>query len=272
MKTKNTLHKLIALAGSQLLALTSVNAAIVFNDDFETPVVEANSYFAQNTSTQIDPAKWVLSGSGFASNRSGIVHEDESIEGLTDEVAGPFFTDPVGSQAWAGRYDDNAGLTSAFQQIGAIAAGQTITVTFDAVVDGYLVENGGLFSGAPGNGSDLDAYLVLFDGASTRNDVRTFNNNTSAILASLTGNQGVTTSYQSFQFSYVVGDNVIDNNGAASGASTTWNPALLGHDIAIRFGENNNAIIDNVSVTIIPEPSTALLGGLSLLALLRRRR
>ncbi|MCF7676406.1 MAG: PEP-CTERM sorting domain-containing protein [Akkermansiaceae bacterium] len=37
-------------------------------------------------------------------------------------------------------------------------------------------------------------------------------------------------------------------------------------------GDNDGVFLDNVSVTAIPEPTTALLGGLGLLALLRRRR
>ena len=35
---------------------------------------------------------------------------------------------------------------------------------------------------------------------------------------------------------------------------------------------NVNSYYDNLSIQTIPEPSTALLGGLGLLALLRRRR
>jgi uncharacterized protein (TIGR03382 family) len=46
---------------------------------------------------------------------------------------------------------------------------------------------------------------------------------------------------------------------------------LAGVD-SIRIMGNNNQTFDNLSITSIPEPSTALLGGLGLLALLRRRR
>ncbi len=49
-----------------------------------------------------------------------------------------------------------------------------------------------------------------------------------------------------------------------------------GHQIQLRIlnsgPRSSFAIIDNVSLTAIPEPSAALLGGLGLLALLRRRR
>lgn len=60
-------------------------------------------------------------------------------------------------------------------------------------------------------------------------------------------------------------------NGTLSG---TWSNLDLGpNDGFISFHANNTvAQIDNLSVTAIPEPSAALLGGLGMLALLRRRR
>lgn len=60
------------------------------------------------------------------------------------------------------------------------------------------------------------------------------------------------------------------------------NPGFVGQDLKIRIimtnestsGNFSQAAIDNVRLdaTVIPEPSTALLGGLGMLALLRRRR
>lgn len=71
----------------------------------------------------------------------------------------------------------------------------------------------------------------------------------------------------------------------ATGASVnfTYNNtlgSLVGDTVALRIsgagttndGGVNTAWVDNISVTAIPEPSAALLGGLGLLALLRRRR
>lgn len=195
---------------------------------------------------------WVRSNQGFASNRSGLVDESEN--------GGANFTDPTGTQAYVGRYSSNTGISSASGTIGSLAVGQTITVTFDAVTDGHNA------------GDDIKAYLVLYNGG-VYNDFRQHIAGTSAVLAQLVQADATTTSYQTFQFSYTVGNAVIDNNGAAAGVATTWNPALLGQDIGIRFANRNgDAIIDNVVVEIIPEPSAALLVGLGMLALLRRRR
>lgn len=244
---------LTCLAPAVMLLSARAHAAVVFSDDFESPDV-GTSYNVAKTSQDIDTSKWVLSTEGFAGDRTGIVNEAGG-DGTS------YFTDPDGSQAWAGRYDDNAGVTSAFGQIGTIATGQTITVTFDAVQDDYMEIND---PGGAGNGTDLDAYLVLFDGAGIRDDVRAFDNETSAVLASLTGAQGVNTTYQTFSFSYTVGDNVDDGSA--------WDPALLGDDMAVRFAQDNNAIIDNVEVSVIPEPGSLALFGLAGLGLLRRRR
>lgn len=269
MKQTFKLAKFFFIAGGSLLALSSVNAAVVFSDDFEGPEISnPTGYSLASTSRTIDTTKWVRATAGFGSDRNGLVHENEN--------GGNTFTDPTGSQAWAGRYSTNTGLTSAFGQIGTIAVGQTITITFDAVRDGYVsnLTSETATNGNITNGTDLDVYLVLFDGAGTRNDLAPSLSidGTSAVLARFFGNQGVNDTYQTFSFSYTVGDDVIDNNGIGSGVANTWNPGLLGQDIAVRFGIGNHAIIDNLSVSIIPEPSSALLGAIGILLLLRRRR
>ncbi|MBN8460757.1 MAG: PEP-CTERM sorting domain-containing protein [Verrucomicrobia bacterium] len=68
---------------------------------------------------------------------------------------------------------------------------------------------------------------------------------------------------------YTLSSNV---NGAIRTATTTsgWNDY---NAIFIRNGGiSSDFLVDNVSVTLVPEPATALLGGLGLLGLLRRRR
>ncbi|WP_158279909.1 Ig-like domain-containing protein [Coraliomargarita sinensis] len=209
---------------------------LVFSDDFETPAV-APGYNTANTSKQINSTKWVRSSEGYGGDRSGIVNEAEN------EPA--FFTDPTGEQAWAGRYSSNTGVTTAYQQIGTLATGQTITVTFDAVIDG---ENGG---------SDIDAYLVVFDGdESTRRDqVQSAMNGTFGSLKRYTDTAGA--SYANFSFSYTVGDPVHDNNGdvGTGDGTTAWDTSLLGKDIALRFKHTDDAIIDNVEITITTNDS-----------------
>ncbi len=250
------------------LALSSLpaSAAIVFQDNFEpgagsnatslsgsgtTPDVA--TYTVANTSRSANTTLWVRSAQGYNANNSGLVDEAEN--------GGANFTDPSGTQAYAGRYSSNTGISSASGTIGALTAGTTITVTFDAVTDGH------------NSGDDINAYLVLYNGG-LYNDFRSPYAGTSAVLAKLTQDDVTTTSYQTFSFSYIVGDPVFDNNGASGGTDTTWLSSLLGQDIGIRFEQKNDAIIDNVFVDIsaVPEPTGALLGGLGLLALLRRRR
>lgn len=241
-----------AMAIALLYFAVTAQATPIFSDDFEYTITNSATYTVANTSQQIDTTKWVRATSGFNASRNGIVNENRT---------GESFSDPTGSQAWAGRYSSNTGVTTAYQQIGTLTAGQTITVSFDSVIDSY------------NNGSDINAYLVLFDGAGTRNSVESDLNNTAAALVRFTGT--ATNSYATYNFSYTVGDPVFDNNGAASGTSTTWLNTLLGKDIALRFKHTNDALVDNVSVSIsvVPEPSSlALLAfGMIWLWLFRRK-
>lgn len=245
---KSLLFPVLALAFSGLSSAT-----VVFTDDFETPDVTA-AQSDGNTSGAINTSNWVKANQGFGAGRQGTV----------DEAHGDF-TDPVGEQAYAFRYT-NSGITTAVGTVGSLATGQTITVTFDVVLDGHN-------SGAP-----YSAYLTTFNGG-TRNTMNTggfggADVGTTSVLASATGSYSGTT-YSQISFSYIVGDAVLDSNGAAGGGGTVFDGAVLGHDIALRFvGATDTAIIDNVSIdiSVVPEPSIALFGSLGLLALLRRRR
>lgn len=256
------------LAFLAALSAVSANAAVVFADNFEAganpyggTTQDVASYTLANTSGQANTALWVRATSGFGASRNGLIDESEN--------GGANFTDPVGSQAYGFRYT-NSGVTTAFGKVGTLAVGQTITVTFDVVTDGY---NGG---------TAYEAALVLFNGAGTRNSVEALTNGTVGVLArtaatgtGVGGGVTVSSTYQQVQFSYTVGNAVYDNDGAGGGTATTWLNSLLGYDIALRFkGATSYANIDNVSVAItaVPEPRAALLGGLGLLILLRRRR
>lgn len=55
--------------------------------------------------------------------------------------------------------------------------------------------------------------------------------------------------------------------------TTVLNTGLTNETISFgTWGDGDRAMIDNLSITTIPEPGSTLLGGLGLLALLRRRR
>lgn len=98
-------------------------------------------------------------------------------------------------------------------------------------------------------------YLVQFVFADTRYDGGTL---------SLQGTSGVTGNSTDTTYSYTDGRYLVVNaQFTADTADTTWIPNVSGGS-----GEQINAI----RIVVVPEPSAALLGGLSLLALLRRRR
>lgn len=239
-----------------LITVSSLHGAVVFTDDFESPVANT-TYTLTNTSGAANTTKWVRSTTGFNASRNGIVREDR---------VGETFVDPVGNQAYGFRYSSNTGVTTSFGSIATLAAGQTYTVSFDVMQDNYSGQNYGNYA----------AYLVLFDGASTRNATQNFINNTVGILDRATG--VATSNWTNISFVWTVGDIIVDNNGAAAGTSSAWNNSLIGHDVALRFaGQGNGAVIDNVSIDLytppIPEPKSMMIIGISgLLLLLRRSR
>lgn len=237
---------LAALSAATFFTLSHATpGAIVFSDNFESPDVSA-AQSDGNTSGAIDGSKWVRSNQGFGSNRQGTV----------DESHGDF-TDPVGEQAYAFRYT-NSGITTVDGAIGALTEGLTYTVTFDVVLDGH------------NSGTPFRASLVTFNGAN-RNDTRGGNNlgaGATSLLANITddgdgsaadGDAGVLvgTAYQTVSFSYT-----------ADGTEST-----LGQDVALRFfGATNTAIIDNVSVEVVPEPGSLALVALGGFLMIRRRQ
>ncbi|BCX46312.1 hypothetical protein HAHE_02200 [Haloferula helveola] len=253
-----------------LAAIGSADAAVVFADDFEagtsgitsqqsvTATQDVLTYNVANTSRVFNGSLWVDTTNGFGSDRQGLI---DGGAGGTD--LGNFTPDGAGPQAYGFRYT-NSGLTSDVGVIGSLALGTTITVSFDVFIDGW---NGG---------SAYNCYLTTFDGgARTEMNGGGAIQGTTSMLASISGN-AAGGAYQTVSFSYVVGNDVIDANGAAAGVSTTFDNAVLGDDIAIRFqGATSFASIDNVSVDIspaVPEARVVFLGAIGVLLLLRRRR
>jgi hypothetical protein len=95
-------------------------ATVVFPDDFESPTASTMHTLA-DTSGTANTTEGVRGTSGFGASKNGIVREAR---------VGETFVDLVGSQAYGFRCNLNAGLTSAFGQIGNLAVGQAINFSF----------------------------------------------------------------------------------------------------------------------------------------------
>lgn len=184
------------------------------------------------------PPNWLESAQGFGSGDQGLANEDTLN-----------FTTPYGDQALEAHFAQNAGWTTAEGVIGSLVTGVTYTLTLNVAAPTSQSNNFGV-------------ALLRFDaGQTTRNDVRgsNYDSNNATLLSLNTGT--ATTDDMSQQI-------VMNYTAVAADA---------GKDLAIRLRSNSSSPLyfDNFLVTddtIIPEPSVALLGGLGVLLLLRRRR
>lgn len=188
---------------------------LVFGDDFESPDVSIAESDA-DTSKTVDTAKWVRADGNYQGHWNGI----------EDEGAGRF-TDPVGEQAYRFAYT-NAGLTTKEGVIGQLTAGTTYTVNFKVVRDGNTA----------GSGLPYSAGLVTFASGADRTDVNFLSDQTTAVLASTSGDASDDGLYTLVTFEY----------------TTTGAEGTIGQDLALRFAAGtNSANIDNVEViTSIP--------------------
>lgn len=232
-----------------IILITNAFSALVFYDDFESPYITTQIPTNGNTSGMVDTTKWIQTTTG----------KNANFQGLVNEVNGEF-VDITGEQAYAFRYA-NTGITTKENTIGSLSVGQTVIVSFDVVLDNS--DSGGNYS----------AHLVTFNGG-IRYDMAANKQEagTTSILADIHGIYNGTT-YQTITFSYIVGNSMVDANGATGGTPTAFNPTLLGHDIALRFdGTSNSAIIDNVRVSIIPEPTILSIFGVGFIFILILKR
>jgi fibronectin-binding autotransporter adhesin len=154
------------------LAAVSASAAIVFYEDFESPVVNG---YAEGTS----PVNWVRAASGFGSGSHGLDNKNG------DDFAAPFGND----QAYAFRYT-NSGLTTAEGFIGQLTGNVTYTISFDVVRDG-----GG------GNGTPYNVQLIAFAAGADRSNCQSIPAN-SALLTNKSGNATSDGAWTTVNFSY----------------------------------------------------------------------
>ncbi len=175
----------------------------------------------------------------------------QTLAGWTKAGSGAIHcVDRTGSGNWAVMFYDG-GVANAITSQTVSAAntlGQTYRVTFDLSAANY--QN----TAQRNNGTTDGVVVTVFDSSAFAFETQTFVPGSFVSLASA-GSLPFTT----VSFDYV-GTGV--GAGAASFKFTATNPG------ADRFGGS----IDNLSVSLIPEPGAALLGGLGLLTLLRRRR
>ena len=129
--------------------------------------------------------------------------------------------------------------------------------------------------GSGGENSDVNAGDVTFGVLARANtQMQTFDDGAGDSFGSV-GTVGLHTALFKYEFnSWAAGTTVtftgiIDGNTIATD-TFTWNVA---NDVKIVFSADlGGTTIDNIVVSTIPEPGAALLGGLGLLGLLRRRR
>lgn len=143
-----------------------------------------------------------------------------------------------------------------------LGAGETLTISFDA----------GLKSS---NGFGVVTLRSAFGGAELFNLGTTWANGRGvggAGGASFVGNVDATSTLIPITFTYEYDTGAwtySGPNGSGSGAGTT---GLALATLDVRNGSGGDIIVDNLTVNIVPEPATAFLGGVGMLALLRRRR
>lgn len=243
---KNTL--ILAALG---LVTASAGAAtlVVNNPSFESQSFSDGSYSGSITS-------WTATG-GFVENPSA--------------VAGEFGATQVinGSTNYAGTDGANSNLRQALTTNGTtaynITAGDVFTVSMDIGRRGRNQENGPAFLIIE-IVSAVDNNLVY---ASTTLDLQT------AVGLAANTHSGSTWAEGNGQWLMLNG-NQSPNASNTFTLTNTGTFSNFGDQAMIRLRAGTGTIgqiaMDNISVTVVPEPSIALLSGLGLLGLMRRRR
>lgn len=234
MKTRHQ-TKLFAVAASALaIAASPAHAAVTLtNGSFET------------TGALYPPS--VLGGlyeaSGWTNLSSGTPFQASSA--LAANVPnGEFTSGPgtaTGSRILRLVADEGAAIGATAQLLGTMTAGETYTISADVF-------------GGPGLIVTYGATISLVD-AVNLSPSTTYASQTVSGVADTVFTAGA------FNFSYTA--TALDNGNPLVLLLTT--PGLGG-------GQASRGGLDNIQLSVVPEPSAALLGGLGLLALLRRRR
>ena len=210
---------------------------------------------------------WVLSGvSGFSgqylasstSNGNG----DGNSDGDIDTAGRSWF-----QYAHTG---NTAGAVRPFS--GSLSVGQTFSIAFD---NGFI-QNGGTVGFGLQNASGNNVFEYYFSGGSSNYTVssQSYSGTTSGF-----SDEGLVLAFTlTASNTYSLAIQYLNPANNFGGTGTLFNPGGGQAITQVRIfnfnagndGANNNAAVNSIS--IVPEPATALLGSLGLLALLRRRK
>jgi len=234
---------------------TAPAAIVLFEDDFESPVVTDFSVSA--------PSGWIKATAGpFGANRSGIWNDtyevgdgSTTLEGNNSSLStGASYSTPDGDQAYLlTYYNANNGITTAEGAIGEVGLGD-YTVSFLQGMPTNVVD--GQFNNAVG---DVTVTLYAMDGVTnaSRNNITTTPTGATVLVSQVISSSATTLESKSLVF-------------------TQENAALVGQDFAIRFQADSFdfPLVDDVSVSfvVIPEPASLALMGIGALLIAGRRR
>ncbi len=268
--------RIFLASASLLFAPLTLHAAVVFNDTFDSGTGNWYRYGTSGTLTNTgEQLSWTRNATGpqeaigrsFATQTIGV---GESIRLSFDftqsagtsantnliraglyNVGSPITADNWGNNnigAWSGYYsfirDDSSSGNVARQH-----SGTTTKLTADFGNPGSGPSEGGVAITNPSNSTQFD----IVNGATYQGVFEVFRTSATEMTTLFTLSSGSTTHFSV--------------QGITSAVQGDFNTVVL------RTSTNTAAqLFDNIQVSVIPEPSTALLGGLGLLALLRRRR
>lgn len=140
-------------------------------------------------------------------------------------------------------------------------------------VGAVVVDSNGIF--APGDGGieslNVSGNLTLSSGSISNFEINTAGDIADLAISSALLTFGGTLNVTSIGSALVAGDtfNLFDWSSATGTFSTVNLPSL---DSGLAWDQSSLYSSGQISVTAVPEPAAALLGGLGMLALLRRRR
>lgn len=271
------MKSLITTTAASLLFVTSSHAATLFADNFNRADGTNLNASTAGKSGSLGALNWVEQHGGLG-GADALISSNTLTLGENNTAGGnsAFATAYLNHNFIDGIITTGGEFTVSVDLVGPIASGGGTRLT-GFTVGNSLAEVTNWNKNAPAFTSD---FFIGYDPTGTT-EVRILTNGSGTnahqevIDLSTTGatlsvrfsgisnfNMGSTVNYEAF----------IDGGTAIKTGSFTWSGTDENYLNVYSNYTSNSGTLDNFSVTAIPEPSAALLGGLGLLALLRRRR